>query len=87
MTHHHEISPLPPGIFIPPETWSLKEDPHQEIGCQQEITGLHKTIETLEGACLEVVPPCMRDHVTRVWAVERSMLEEETEIFHHLEIT
>lgn len=35
MTHHHEISPLPPGIFIPPETWSLKEDPHQEIGCQQ----------------------------------------------------
>lgn len=52
-----------------------------------EITGLHKTLETLEGACLEVVPPCMRGHVTRVWAVERSMLEEETEIFHHLEIT
>lgn len=49
--------------------------------------GLHKTLETLEGACLEVVPPCMGGHVTRVWAVERSMLEEETEIFHHLEIT
>lgn len=49
--------------------------------------GLHKTVVTLVLACLGVGLPYMQDHVTREWEVERSMLEEETGIFHHPEIT